>query len=120
MDDDNPELLPAYEALAAFGEECSRSVTEWFGRISVAFEGLGEVLNRPEVRAAIEDARAQPRPRPCYCLCPRLHPGDKGVCDGEGVTTRRFTTKLTGPVDVSLCAPCAVAQGLAELTGPAA
>jgi hypothetical protein len=41
---------------------------------------------------------------------------DEGVCDGEMVTTRHYDTELTGPVDVPLCAPCAAAQFLEELT----
>jgi hypothetical protein len=32
------------------------------------------------------------------------------VCDGRAVMTRRV-----GGADVSLCAPCAVAQGVAEM-----
>jgi hypothetical protein len=31
------------------------------------------------------------------------------------VITRRFSNDLDGEVDVPLCAPCAVAQGVAEL-----
>ena len=36
---------------------------------------------------------------------------DAGVCDGQAIMTRRI-----GDADVSLCAPCAVAQGVAEMT----
>lgn len=90
---------------------------EWLERMRPSLERLAEIAARPEVREALERARSLPRPRPCYCYCPRMHPADKGACDGEGVTTRRFTTEMTGPVDVSLCAPCAVAQGLTELAG---
>ena len=38
------------------------------------------------------------------------HPDDKGVCDGRAVLTRRV-----GTADTRLCAPCAVAQGVAEM-----
>lgn len=116
-DDGKPGLEPLYQALAAFGREFSAAVNAWLEQMGPSVDALLEVAGRPEVQAALERARAQPRPRPCYCFCQRLHPGDKGICDGQGVTTRRFTAEATGPVDVSLCAPCAVAQGLAELGG---
>jgi hypothetical protein len=48
--------------------------------------------------------------RNCRCQCGTAHPGDSGVCDGRAVMTRRI-----GQADVSLCAPCAVAQGVAEM-----
>ena len=41
--------------------------------------------------------------------------GDVGVCDNDAVITRRFAAGLGGEVDVPLCAPCAVAQGVAEM-----
>ncbi len=44
------------------------------------------------------------------CPCGQAHPDDMGVCDGRAVMTRQL-----GDVDVRLCAPCAVAQGVAEL-----
>lgn len=110
---------PAAEALGKVIRDFGQAAGEWLERMRPAVDALLEVVSRPEVQEAIERARSLPRPRPCYCYCPRLHPADKGVCDGEGVTTRRFTSELTGPVDVSLCAPCAVAQGLTELAaGP--
>jgi len=49
--------------------------------------------------------------RNCQCRCYTAHPDDSGVCDGRAVMTRRV-----GEADVSLCAPCAVAQGVAEMT----
>jgi hypothetical protein len=59
--------------------------------------------------------------RPCYCPCARLHPDDEGICETtRAVITRRFVSDLTGPVDVPLCAPCAVALGLAELAAGSA
>jgi hypothetical protein len=65
--------------------------------------------------AQLADAARRHRQR-CLCLCGRAHPADKGVCDGEMVTTRHYDTELTGPVDVPLCAPCAAAQFLTEMT----
>jgi hypothetical protein len=65
--------------------------------------------------AALAEAARRHRHR-CLCLCGRAHPADTGVCDGEMVTTRHYETDLYGPVDVPLCAPCAAAQFLAEMT----
>jgi hypothetical protein len=79
---------------------------------------LARALQDPNVRAYVEaltSGESLPWPRPCHCLCVAAHPDDKGTCDMEAVTTRHFETELLGPVDVPLCAPCAVAQGIAEL-----
>lgn len=118
MRDEEPDPLAAFEALAKFGRDFGEAVAAWLERMRPAFDAFLEVANRPDVRAAIEHAQSQPRPRPCYCLCPRAHPADRNVCDGEGVTTRRFVTERYGTVDVSLCAPCAVAQGLTGRVAP--
>jgi hypothetical protein len=48
--------------------------------------------------------------RRCHCPCGEAHPDDMGVCDGRAVMTRQLDD-----VDVRLCAPCAVAQGVAEM-----
>lgn len=118
MDDGSePGQSPVSEALAAF----ARAFAAELDRVRPALERMAEIANRPEVRAALEQARARRSLRdwrPCHCLCGRMHPADKGVCDMDAVTTRRFVSGLTGPVDVPLCAPCAVAQGLTELSGP--
>jgi hypothetical protein len=90
-----------------------RVISEWLEEWRPVIAAMAEVASRPEVRAAIERNRAW---HPCHCLCARAHPADEGICEaGSAVTTRRFETELLGPVDVPLCAPCAVAQGLAEL-----
>lgn len=65
--------------------------------------------------AQLAEAARRHRQR-CLCLCGRAHPADEGVCDGEQVTTRHYESVLAGPVDVPLCAPCAAAQFLAEMT----
>jgi len=53
---------------------------------------------------------------PCHCLCSEAHPADRGICEAENaVIARRFETELLGSVDVPLCAPCCVAQGVTEL-----
>jgi hypothetical protein len=74
----------------------------------------GEALDKlePAVRAAMEAGRAAMAGdwHRCHCPCATAHPDDKGVCDGSAVLTRRLSD-----ADVRLCAPCAVAQGVAEM-----
>lgn len=90
-------------AAAAFGQ-WRRQVTEATAQARDNFE--------PAVRAALEAARSAMGGgwRPCQCPCATAHPQDVGVCDGGAILTRRL-----GPADVQLCAPCAVAQGVAEM-----
>ena len=105
------------QAMQRFAEQLGQALAAEVERLRPVFELLAEIASHPEVQAAmreIEAGRALRRLQPCHCLCGRSHPGAMGVCDGEGVTTRRFDSPATGPVDVPLCAPCAVAQGLAE------
>jgi hypothetical protein len=52
--------------------------------------------------------------RSCHCLCRYRHPAETGVCDSEAVTTREFVSDELGSVHVPMCAPCIVAQGVAE------
>ncbi len=88
------------------------AMSEWSRRVS---EATHEALDKiePAVRAAVEAGRSAVTGewRNCQCRCYRAHPDDSGVCDGRAVMTRRV-----GEADVSLCAPCAVAQGVAEMT----
>jgi hypothetical protein len=124
---DLPEQVEeAFRPLAEFAQVAadafSRAAQAWLEENRPLLEALGRLAQDPQFRAYAE-ARERgevpppaPPPLACYCLCGRLHPADRGVCDGEGVTTRRFTSKAAGPVDVALCAPCAAAQFLAELT----
>jgi hypothetical protein len=53
--------------------------------------------------------------RDCECPCAVSHPDDVGVCDHRAVITRRLHAGRDGEMDVALCAPCAVAQGVAEM-----
>ena len=55
--------------------------------------------------------------RDCECACAASHPKDLGVCDHRAVITRRLPVGRNGGADVPLCAPCAVAQGVAEMPG---
>src|ERR1700722_18754284 len=66
----------------------------------------------PAVRSAVEAGRSAMTGewRNCRCQCRTAHPADSGVCD-----VRRVITRRSADADVSLCAPCAVAQGVAEM-----
>lgn len=101
---------PARQFAAAWGA-AGAVLGEWAQRVTaVTAEALGKL--DPVVRAAIGAGRAALAGdwRDCHCPCGEAHPDDQGVCDGRAVMTRRL-----GEVGVRLCAPCAVAQGVAEL-----
>ena len=103
---DNPgrQFAAAWQAAAA-------ALGEWRQRVAAATNEAMDKLD-PAVRAAMEAGRAALSGdwRACHCPCGTAHPDDRGVCDGSAVLTRRL-----GEADVSMCAPCAVAQGVAEL-----
>ena len=86
---------------------------------AVAREALHKLTTDPAIRAALESWRVALvwGRQDCDCLCARSHPDDMGVCDNRAVITRRLAGGPDGDVDVRLCAPCAVAQGVAEMTG---
>jgi hypothetical protein len=101
----NQQFRAAWQAAAD-------AVNEWSRRVSDAtHEALDKI--EPAVRAAVEAGRSAVTGewRDCHCRCDTAHPNDLGVCDGQAVMTR----KVAG-ANVSLCAPCAVAQGVAEMT----
>jgi hypothetical protein len=105
-DRDNParQFIAAWETAAA-------ALGEWAQRVTaVTTEALGKL--DPAVRAAIEAGWSALAGdwRDCQCPCGEAHPDDQGVCDGRAVMTRQLAGR-----DVRLCAPCAVAQGVAEL-----
>ena len=96
---------------AAAREAAAAALGEWAQRVTAATtEALGKL--DPAVRAAVDAGRSALAWdwRRCHCPCGEAHPDDMGVCDGRAVMTRRL-----GDVDVRLCAPCAVAQGVAEM-----
>jgi hypothetical protein len=101
---------PAQQFAAAW-QAAAAALSEWRQRVAVATNEAMEKLD-PAVRAALEAGRAALTGdwRACRCRCGTAHPDDRGVCDGRAVLTRRL-----GEADVPLCAPCAVAQGVAEL-----
>jgi hypothetical protein len=101
---------PARQFAAAW-QAATAAMGEWRQQVAAATtEAMGKL--DPAVRAAIEAGRAALAGdwRACHCSCGTAHPDDQGVCDGSAVLTRQL-----GEVEVSLCAPCAVAQGVAEM-----
>jgi|SRR5208282_2825452 len=113
--EDNP-----VRALAAAWEAAASLVAEWAEQTAaVARESFHKLASDPAVRAALESWRIALvwTRQDCGCLCDTAHPDDVGVCDNHAVITRRLATGLDGGVDVPLCAPCAVAQGVAEMPG---
>jgi hypothetical protein len=87
------------------------AVDHWRKQVAAATAEARENLE-PAVRTALEAARAAfgGSSRPCECRCATAHPQDRDVCDGGAIMTRRVAGD-----DVHLCAPCAVAQGVAEM-----
>jgi hypothetical protein len=96
---------------AAAWQAARAALGTWRQQIS---DATAEAMTKldPALRAAIEAGRAAVTGdwRNCRCQCGTAHPDDMGVCDGRAVLTRRLNA-----VDVPLCAPCAVAQGVAEM-----
>jgi hypothetical protein len=101
---------PSRQFSAAW-QAATAALGEWRQQVSNA---TSEAMNKldPAVRAAFEAGRSAMSGdwRVCRCQCGTAHPDDAGVCDGRAVLTRRV-----GQADVRLCAPCAVAQGVAEM-----
>src|SRR6202035_2966089 len=96
---------------AAAWQAAAAAMSAWRQQVTAA---TNEAVNKldPALRAAMEAGRSALTGewRTCHCPCGTAHPDDSGVCDGSAVMTRRL-----GEADVSLCAPCAVAQGVAEM-----
>jgi len=86
------------------------ALDQWRKQVTAATAEARDNLE-PAARAAMEAARAAFGGwHACQCLCATAHPQDVGVCDGGAIMTRRVRG-----ADVHLCAPCAVAQGVAEM-----
>lgn len=102
---------PPARQFAAAWRAATDALSEWQHKVSAV---TGEAMDKldPAVRAMVEAGRSALTGswRSCHCQCAKAHPDDVGVCDGKAVLTRRL-----GEADVSLCAPCAVAQGVAEM-----
>jgi hypothetical protein len=104
-------------ALAAAWEAATDVVAEWAEQTAtVTREALRKLASDPAVRAAWESWRITMvwTRQDCGCVCAKSHPDDIGICDNRAVIKRRFAGGPGGGVDVPLCAPCAVAQGVAE------
>jgi hypothetical protein len=106
---ENPDN-PAQQFAVAW-QIAAAALDQWRKQVTAATAEARDNLE-PAARAAMEAARAAfgGNWRACQCPCATAHPQDEGVCDGDGVLTRRL-----GAADVHLCAPCAVAQGVAEM-----
>ena len=105
--------------LAAAWQAARAVAAEWAGRTAaVTAESVQRLTADPAIRAVLETWRVTvgwPR-RDCECVCAETHPDDMGMCDHRAVITRQVSTSgWGGPLEVPLCAPCAVAQGVAEL-----
>jgi hypothetical protein len=99
------------QQFAAAWQAATAAVGAWQKQVTAA---TNEALTRldPALRAAVEAGRSALSGdwRNCRCQCGTAHPDDAGVCDGRAVMTRRMSGTA-----VPLCAPCAVAQGVAEM-----
>jgi hypothetical protein len=107
---DGDASKPSQQFRAAW-QATADAMSEWSRRVSQATHEALEKIE-PAVRAAAEAGRSAMTGewRNCRCQCRTAHPSDADVCDGRAVMTRSI-----GGADVSLCAPCAVAQGVAEM-----
>jgi hypothetical protein len=96
---------------AAAWRSATDAVDQWRKQVTAATSEAIDKLD-PAVRSAIEAARAAVAGHwgACECPCATAHPQDQGVCDGRAVMTRRL-----GGTSRPTCAPCAVAQGVAEM-----
>src|SRR5208283_938242 len=104
--------------LAAAWEVATAVATEWAEQTAaITSEAFHKLSSDPAIRAVLESWRTTLvwGQRDCECVCATSHPDDMGICDKRAVITRRLPTDLGGDVHVPLCAPCAVAQGVAEM-----
>jgi hypothetical protein len=108
---------PVRQFIAAW-EATTAVVAEWAEQTAaLTKEKFRKLASDPAIRAVLESWRITLiwGRRDCECSCARSHPDDVGICDKEAVITRRLTTDVDGDVEIPLCAPCAVAQGVAEM-----
>ncbi len=100
---------------AAAWQAATDALGQWRQQVTAATSEALDKLD-PAVRAALEAARAAVAGHwgACQCPCTSAHPQDQNVCDGKAVLTRRLGT-ASSAASVPICAPCAVAQGVAEM-----
>jgi hypothetical protein len=117
-DQKRPELA---DTLAEAGRKVGQAISDALDRVKPAFDALGEMANRPEVRAVVERAEKLAQHRPCLCFCARSHPEDRGICEMfDAVITGQYSSELLGEVDIPLCAPCAAARAARHFAHPSA
>jgi len=99
------------QQLASAWRTAAAALGQWREQVTAATTEAMEKLD-PAARAALDALRAAVAGDwgACQCPCGTAHPQDRDVCDHSAVLTRRL-----GETDVPLCAPCAVAQGVAEM-----
>ena len=103
---------------AAAWQAATAVAAEWAERMAeVTAEAFKKLTGDPAVLAVLQSWRGAAvwTRRDCECSCARSHPDDVGVCDNRAVITRRVASARDAVVDLPLCAPCAVAQGVAEM-----
>jgi hypothetical protein len=99
------------QQLAKAWQTAAAALGTWREQVTAATTEAMDKLD-PVARAALDAMRAALAGDwgVCHCPCATAHPQDKDVCDHSAVLTRRLSDS-----DVPLCAPCAVAQGVAEM-----
>jgi hypothetical protein len=99
------------QQLAKAWQAAATALDQWREQVTAATTEAMDKLD-PVARAAVDALRAALAGDwgACQCPCATAHPKDKDVCDHSAVLTRRLSDD-----DVPLCAPCAVAQGVAEM-----
>jgi hypothetical protein len=112
-----PKDSPLRQFAAAW-QAAAAVAAEWAERTAaVTADAFRKLTSDPAIRAVMETWRTSvvwPQPD-CECPCAAAHPDDIGVCDKRAVITRTMPAGPGSSVDIPLCAPCAVAQGVAEL-----
>jgi hypothetical protein len=106
------------QQFAAACKAAAGVIAEWADQTAtVTSEAWRKLSSDPAIRELLREWRATFvwTRQDCECACAMSHPDDVGICDKNAVITRRITTASGGAADVPLCAPCAVAQGVAEL-----
>ena len=101
---------PAQRLTAAW-QSAAAALGQWREQVTEATSEAMDKLD-PAARAALDAVRAALAGDwgACQCPCATAHPQDQNVCEGNAIMTRRVAG-----ADMSLCAPCAVAQGVAEM-----
>ena len=106
------------QQLAAACQAAAAVAAEWMQRTAeVTADSFRKLSTDPAIHDLLENLRSalQWTNRDCECSCADSHPDDMGVCDHRAVITRKLTGGIYGEAEVALCAPCAVAQGVAEM-----